>query len=69
MSASFALLIPSLVTNALEAPPSATSPRLEKGVKRKVEGTQYIKSENAMSAADNPMAGPLRAVMRIFGCV
>jgi hypothetical protein len=56
-------------TKAREAPPSATRPREEKGVRRKVCGVQYMKSEKATNAAERPIAGPLSAVTRILGCV
>ena len=69
ISASLALEIPIRWTKAREARPSDTRPMLENGVRRKVCGVAYMKSERAIKAAERPMAGPLRAVTRILGCV
>lgn len=32
-------------------------------------GVQYMKSDQAIRAAERPIAGPFRAVTRILGCV
>jgi hypothetical protein len=69
MSASLALDMPRRWTKPIEAFPSVTRPSEEKGVRRKVCGAAYMKSENEIRAADRPTAGPFSAVTRILGCV
>jgi hypothetical protein len=67
--ASFAFEIPRRRTNPMLLFPSATRPSEEKGVSRKAWGEAYMKSEKDIRAAERPIAGPFRAVMRILGWV